>query len=106
MTKGFLSEEIVKKIDAVFEFDISGNNGGMWCLDLRNGEGYVGKGKAPCDPDVRIRMKDTDFQSMYYGKLPPTNAYMNGKMVIEGDIKAAMRLEELIKCIKEQQVKS
>ncbi|XP_065063114.1 stomatin-like protein 1 isoform X2 [Rhopilema esculentum] len=106
MTKGFLSEEIVKKIDAVFEFDISGNNGGMWCLDLRNGQGYVGKGKAPCDPDVRIRIKDTDFQSMYYGRLPPTNAYMNGKMVIEGDIKAAMRLEDLIKCIKEQQVKS
>lgn len=105
MTKGALNESLVRKIDAVFQFEISGENGGIWCLDLRNGDGYVGKGKAPCSPDVCISMSSSDFQNMYYGKLSAANAYMNGRMKIEGDTKAAMRLEELIKFIKENQVK-
>ena len=106
MTKGFLNEDLVRKINAVFQFEISGENGGTWCLDLRNGEGYVGKGKAPCEADVTISMSSTDFQGMYYGRLSPTDAYMGGKMGVEGDIKATMRLEELIRSIKEQQTKA
>ena len=106
MTKGALNESLVRKIDAIFQFDISGENGGTWCLDLRNGDGYVGKGKAPSSPDVCISISSSDFQKMYYGKLSATDAYMNGRMKIDGDRRAAMRLEELINAIKEQQIKA
>lgn len=106
MTKEVLSEELVRKVDAIFQFEISGENGGTWYLDLRNGNGYIVKGKAPSTPDVFISMSSTDFQNMYYGKLSPTNAYMNGRMRIDGDTKTAMRLEELIKAVKGQQVNS
>lgn len=106
MTKTVLTEDMVRKINAVFQFEISGENGGTWCLDLRNGEGYVGKGKAPCEADVTISMSSADFQGMYYGRLSPTDAYMGGKMGVQGDIKATMRLEELIRSIKEQQARA
>jgi len=106
MTKGALNEELVRKIDAVFQFEISGEDGGTWCLDLRNGEGYIGKGKAPTNPDVCIGMSSSDLQNMYYGKLSATNAYMSGRMRVEGDKKAAMRLEELIQAVKHQQMKA
>ena len=102
MSKEALNADLVRKVDAVFQFEISGEKGGTWCLDLRNGEGYIGKGKAPTEPDVCIGMTSSDLQNMYYGKLSATNAYMSGRMKVDGDRKAAMRLEELIKAVKSQ----
>ncbi len=104
MLKGVLNEQIVRKVDAVFQFNLSGPDGGAWCLDLRNGEGFVGIGKAPCDPDVTINMSGADFQNMFYGRITPTEAYMVGKIKLEGDIQTTSRLEELLKAIREQPV--
>ncbi len=103
MLKGLLNEDIVNKVDAVFQFNLSGPDGGSWCLDIRNGNGYVGTGKAPCDPDVTISMTASDFQSMFYGRLSPGEAYMVGKISLEGDVYATSRLEELLNSIREQQ---
>eukprot|EP00794_Sanderia_malayensis_P011911 gene11911-13145_t len=104
MLTGILTEEIVKKVNAVFQFNLTGLDGGSWCLDLRNGNGFVGVGNAPCEPDVTIKMTSSDFQDMFYGRLSPGEAYMVGKITLDGDVYATTRLEELIKTIRAQTV--
>ena len=103
MVKSLLNEEIVSKINAVFQFNLSGPNGGNWCIDLRNGNGFIGKGQAPCEPDITLSMSTSNFQLMLYRKMSPTQAYMTGKVTVEGDFSATSKLEEFMKCIEERQ---
>jgi len=37
--KSLCDEELVKTINGVFEFDVSGTDAGLWYLDLKNGSG-------------------------------------------------------------------
>lgn len=37
--KSLCDEDLVKTINGVFEFDVSGTDAGLWYLDLKNGSG-------------------------------------------------------------------
>jgi len=91
-----INEDIVKKIGAVYAFDIKGNESGKWFLDLKNGNGACGKGEASTPADSTFVMKDEHFQQMFAGKLKPASAFMSGKMKIQGDMGKAMKLEKLM----------
>ena len=99
MLSGFLTEEIVSEVCAVFQFNISGDGGGTWSLDLRTGNGCVIKGTAPVSPDVTLDMSTSDFQSIIYGQLSPTNAFYSGKIRADGDLSTVLKLDKLIKKI-------
>ena len=46
------SEELVKSVNGIFEFDLQGEEPGLWYLDLKNG---AGKGRFfACDCRVRF----------------------------------------------------
>lgn len=38
------NEDIVKKTNAIYAFEIKGSGEGQWYLDLKNGSGSAGKG--------------------------------------------------------------
>lgn len=52
------------------------------------------------EPDVTLCMSDNDLLAMFQGELRPFVAYTSGRLKIHGDIKTAMKLEELIKLLK------
>ena len=52
------------------------------------------------EPDVTLSMSDCDLLAMFQGELRPFAAYTSGRLKIQGDIKTAMKLEELIKLLK------
>jgi len=93
---GLINEDLVKKMKAVYAFDISGNESGKWYLDLKNGAGSCGKGEAATDADCTFKMKDEHFQQMFTGKLKPASAFMTGKMKLQGDMGKAMKLEKVM----------
>lgn len=66
------------------------------------GRGAVGSGSLCRDPDVTLSMTDADLVAMFQGALRPFSAYTSGKLQVQGDMKAAMKLEELIKLLKNQ----
>jgi len=90
--------DATKPLDAVFQFDITGADGGTWVIDARaeTTEGFVTEGPSG-DAQCTITMKDTDWEGLTSGTLNPMNAFMMGKIKISGDMGLAMKLQNLLK---------
>nr|XP_019605103.1 PREDICTED: hydroxysteroid dehydrogenase-like protein 2 [Rhinolophus sinicus] len=94
--KESLSDDIVKTTQAVYQFELSGEDGGMWFLDLKSKGGNVGPGEPSDEADVVMSMTSEDFIKMFSGKLKPTIAFMSGKLKIKGNMALAIKLEKLM----------
>ncbi|KAK6170465.1 hypothetical protein SNE40_018852 [Patella caerulea] len=95
-----LTESLVQKVDAIIQFQITGDTGGLYYLDLKHGKGSAGEGMAPNgESDATLMMSLDDLQAMFTGQIKPFQAYMTGRLEAAGDLDAAMRLEEVIKKI-------
>lgn len=77
--------------DVVVSFEIEGPGGGAWQLSNTS----IG----PVDPrpkDCEIRCKATDFMAIVSGQLEPREAFMSGRIQVQGDIGLALRLQGLL----------
>ncbi|NWR57023.1 HSDL2 protein, partial [Bucorvus abyssinicus] len=94
--QGAISEEYVRTTQGVFQFDLSGDEGGTWYIDLKTNGGSAGLGKPPVTADVVMSMSSADFVKMFTGKLKPTLAFMSGKLRIKGNMALAIKLEKML----------
>ncbi|XP_054632530.1 stomatin-like protein 1 isoform X2 [Dunckerocampus dactyliophorus] len=96
-----LSEALVNQVGACFQFDISSDDGQhhSYYVDLSQGRGAAGEGSLCREPDVTLAMCKDDLLAMFSGTLLPLSAYSSGRLQIEGDMRTAMKLEELIKLL-------
>uniref|UniRef100_A0A8C5TZZ1 Hydroxysteroid dehydrogenase-like protein 2 n=1 Tax=Malurus cyaneus samueli TaxID=2593467 RepID=A0A8C5TZZ1_9PASS len=94
--QGAVNEEHVRSTQGVFQFELSGDGGGTWYIDLKSKGGSAGFGKPPVAADVVMSMSSTDFVKMFTGKLKPTLAFMSGKLRIKGNMALAMKLEKML----------
>ncbi|XP_040018080.2 stomatin-like protein 1 [Gasterosteus aculeatus] len=97
-----LSETLVHQVGSCFQFNIRSEDGQhhSYYVDLSQGSGAAGAGSLCREPDVTLSLSDIDLLAMFKGGLQPFAAYTSGRLKIQGDIKTAMKLEELIKLIK------
>ncbi|XP_059051547.1 hydroxysteroid dehydrogenase-like protein 2 isoform X2 [Achroia grisella] len=95
-----LSADLVKKTQAIYQFNVKGKEEGVWHIDLKNGDGSCGQGEPKSPPDATLTMEGANFADMFAGKLKPTTAFMMGKLKIAGDIQKAMKLEKMMKSLK------
>lgn len=95
-----LNEDIVKRTNAIYQFNVRGDEEGVWFCDLKNGAGAVGKGQPTVSPDATLTMDSKNFFDMFSGRLKPASAFMTGKLKISGDLKKAMALEKLMGSLK------
>ena len=86
--------DAVKKVNAVYRFDLAGPNGGTWIVDMK--EGSAGVRQADEAGQCTISMSDDDFVSMISGKLNPQMAFMSGKLKVKGDMGLAMKLGQVL----------
>ncbi|XP_055283570.1 hydroxysteroid dehydrogenase-like protein 2 [Moschus berezovskii] len=96
IVKDSLSDDIVKATQAIYQFQLSGEDGGTWFLDLKSKGGNVGYGEPSDQADVVMSMSTDDFVKMFSGKLKPTMAFMSGKLKIKGNMALAIKLEKLM----------
>ncbi|NXT74656.1 HSDL2 protein, partial [Zapornia atra] len=94
--QGAMSEEYVRTTQGVFQFELSGDEGGTWYIDLKTKGGSAGSGKPPVAADVVMSMSSGDFVKMFTGKLKPTMAFMSGKLRIKGNMALAVKLEKML----------
>ncbi|NWU97948.1 HSDL2 protein, partial [Upupa epops] len=94
--QGAINEEYVRTTQGVFQFELSGDGGGTWYIDLKNKGGNAGFGKPPGMADVVMSMSSADFVKMFTGKLKPTLAFMSGKLKIKGNMALAIKLEKML----------
>jgi putative sterol carrier protein len=81
-----------KEIGGKFQFQLSGEGGGDWFVDMSSAS--IQEGVAD-SADTTIRMDASDFIDMVEGRLPGPQAFMMGKLQIEGDMGLALQLQEL-----------
>lgn len=59
----------VSQVQAMYQFNLTGPEDRTWFLDLKNGLGSCGKGKAPTTPDATLAMTDANFYKLFSGKI-------------------------------------
>ena len=72
-------------------FDVEG--AGKWKVDVADCKVTVTEGEA--DADVTIRTSEETFEAIASGEQNPTTAYMSGKLKVDGDMGAALKLQKL-----------
>jgi len=86
--------DVVAKINAVYQFNISGPGGGAWSVDCTAPGGAIAAGTAAA-ARCTVAITDADFISLVNGKLNPQMAFMSGKLKIQGDIGLALKLQQI-----------
>ena len=87
--------ELSKAVNSIYEFNITGDNGGVWTIDLTQEPGKVAagsQGNAKCT----VTCASSDFMNVISGKMNPQMAFMSGKLKIKGDMGLAMKLQKII----------
>ncbi len=93
---GIFNAEAAKGVDATFQFNISGEGGGDWYAEIKDGACKVQAGVHP-NPTTTIKMDAADFVDMINGKLPAMQAFTSGKLKIGGDIMKSQLITRLFK---------
>ncbi len=89
------SPEEREKINAIYEFNITGDNGGVWTVTILKDAGTVeagSKGNAKCT----VTASSAYFMNIVAGKMNAQMAFMSGKLKIKGDMGLAMKLQKVM----------
>ncbi|XP_032846209.1 stomatin-like protein 1 isoform X2 [Tyto alba] len=99
-----LSEALVGQVGASYQVNIALPSGtrSTYFIDLSSGSGRAGRGVPEGSPDVILEVAEKDLQDLFLGDLRPLSAYMSGKLQVKGDLHLALKLEELVKAVKQR----
>jgi putative sterol carrier protein len=79
-------------MDQTFRFEIEGE--GTWHVAVREGKITVTEGDDE-PADATIKANGEVFERIISGKQNPTMAYMSGKVQVDGDLGAVIKLQKL-----------
>jgi putative sterol carrier protein len=91
---GRLDSDAAEDVDAVYQFDLSGAQGGQYILTIREGACQVAEGMH-ADPHVVLSMAGGDCIKILMGQLSGPAVAMSGRLKISGDFGLAMQLKAL-----------
>jgi putative sterol carrier protein len=80
-----------KNINAVIQYNLSGENGGEWYASIADGTCTVAKGTSE-EPSLTINMADEDFVAMSSGNVNPIQLFMSGKVKVQGNLMMAQSM--------------
>ena len=88
--------DLVKELNAVIHFDITGDQGGTWTLDTTKSSGWVTSGPQGT-PKMTVTVSDQDFMKIRAKQLNAQMAAMQGKLKFKPmDMTLAMKLGKLL----------
>ena len=82
--------EEIGKLDGLIRFQVTGGEGGDWCVDFK-----LGPGPVPDEPTTILEMAAEDSEAMDRGDLDPMEAFMGGKMLVTGDMALVMQVQAI-----------
>ena len=85
--------EKMMALDAVFQFNLTGDEPGHWFVDLKAGKSGAGEYD---DADCTITMESSDFIDLYNGDAQGMMLAMSGKLEIDGNMGLALQLGEIM----------
>ena len=92
-----ITPEKASSINASYLFDIGGDDGGKWLVDLTGDGNWVTDGASDPEAKCTVTVKSADdWVGIATGKINPTMAFMQGKIKVKGDMSLAMKLQALL----------
>ena len=95
MPKAFRPEKAVG-VDAVVQYNLTGEQGGDWIITIGDGKCSVKKGVAEA-PRLTLTADAADYLNIITGKLNAMSAFAGGKLKLKGDLNLAMKLMDFFK---------
>ena len=77
-------------------FDLSGDEGGQYYVNIADGQLNVSQGAPATAPQATVKMTADDFAAMSSGGLNPMMAFMSGKIKVDGDLNSVMKFQSLV----------
>lgn len=88
--------ELIKEINAIIHFDVTGPQGGKWTLDLTKPDNWVSEGITGASK-MTVTVGDADFVKIRQKQLNAQMAAMSGKLKFKPmDMGLAMKLGKLL----------
>ena len=81
-------------LSAVFQYEITGDDGGTWNVTINDGTCQVQEGSHD-SPTVTMTMSSETWLALVNNELNGIQAFMSGKLKVSGDIMLAQRIPEL-----------
>ncbi len=78
-------------MNAVFQFNITGDGGGEWYFEIKDGELTFEKGKHD-NPGVTMTVAGEVLEAMDAGTLDGATAFNTGKLKVSGDTDLAAKI--------------
>ena len=93
MKESFQAEK-AKGVNARYQWDLSGPDGGQWWIEVQDGKCKMARGRID-NPNVTFVLRDRDWVGLSNGTLPGFWAYMTGRLKIRGDRELAKKLGQM-----------
>ena len=81
-----------KGVDAIFQFEISGSEGGIWHVVVKDEKLEINSGKHD-SPSARIISTDANYLKICNGDMNGLRAVITRKMKIEGNLVLARKMQ-------------
>lgn len=95
MPQTFLPEK-AKGMNAVIQFDITGDGGGQWHADIVEGALSVVEGLHP-KPELTLSASAQDYVDISTGRLNGQLAFMTGRLRAKGNLALGMKMQTIFK---------
>lgn len=76
--------EAAKGVNVRLQFELSGEGGGTWYVEIKDGKCKVKEGTGP-NPDATLKASASDYKKIADGEMNKMVAFLRGKLKVEGD---------------------
>ena len=83
-----------KKVDTVVQLNVTGSQAGQWNAVIKDGKVTVAKG-VHAAPELTVTADTADVLAVADGKLDPTQALMQGKAQVKGNLSEAIEVAKV-----------
>ena len=83
-------------MDAVIQFELTGEEESNWIVIIKDGACSAEEVKHE-NPTMTLSAESHDYKDIVTGKTNPMNAFMQGKVKLQGNLNLAMKFAEIFK---------